>query len=92
MSPFDVPSREKSGVYEWSFVPLHQKQRKRSRTDQDGHSLQRHESGAKEVELDREEVIRRLRLLQQPVTLFGEVGLSNNSHRSKASMIYIIAV
>ncbi|KAK9904116.1 hypothetical protein WJX75_004917 [Coccomyxa subellipsoidea] len=60
------------------------KQRKRSRTDQDGHSLQRHESGAKEVELDREEVIRRLRLLQQPVTLFGEDDAARAARLRKA--------
>ncbi len=59
---------------------LHQEERKRSRSEQDGRSLQRHESGAKEVELDREEVIRRLRLLGQPVTLFGEVGLAVAVH------------
>lgn len=50
-----------------------QERRKRSRIQQNGSDLQRHESGAKEQELPREEVIRRLRLLGQPITLFGEV-------------------
>ncbi|BDA45542.1 Pre-mRNA-splicing factor 18 [Coccomyxa sp. Obi] len=59
-------------------------QRKRSRSEQDSRTLQRHESGAKEEELPKEEVIRRLRLLQQPVTLFGEDDVARAARLRKA--------
>jgi hypothetical protein len=50
-----------------------QERRKRVKTDSEAAVLQRHESAPQEEELPREEVIRRLRLLGQPITLFGEV-------------------
>ena len=47
---------------------------KRARLEAEQRALQRHDSGAdREEDLPREEVIRRLRLLGQPITLFGEV-------------------
>lgn len=47
---------------------------KRARLDAERRALERHDSGKdREEALSREEVIRRLRLLGQPITLFGEV-------------------
>lgn len=50
-----------------------QERRKRSRIEEEKKQLDRRESAAQDEELPKEEVIRRLRLLGQPITLFGEV-------------------
>ena len=55
-----------------------QELRKRQRSGEEAHQLQRIDSvRSQEEELSREEVIRRLRLLGQPITLFGEVMICN---------------
>ena len=46
--------------------------RKRLKTATEAEALHRHESLPQEEELSREETIRRLRLLGQAITLFGE--------------------
>ncbi len=47
---------------------------KRARLEAEQRALLRHDSGTdREEDLPREEVIRRLRLLGQPIPLFGEV-------------------
>ena len=51
-----------------------QELRKRQRSGDEAQQLQRIDSvRSQDEELPREEVIRRLRLLGQPITLFGEV-------------------
>lgn len=62
-----------------------QELRKRQRSGDEAQQLQRIDSvRSQEEELSREEIIRRLRLLGQPITLFGEVsatvGLSRSPH------------
>ena len=57
-----------------TYGSLPQDAAKRARLEAEQRALQRHDSGAdREEDLPREEVIRRLRLLGQPITLFGEV-------------------
>lgn len=57
-----------------------QELRKRQRSGEQAHQLQRIDSvRSQEEELSKEEVIRRLRLLGQPVTLFGEVSVDGTT-------------
>lgn len=58
--------------------------RKRAKTATEAEALHRHESLPQEEELTREETIRRLRLLGQPVTLFGEARGFLVFHRLRA--------
>ena len=57
---------------------MEQEQQKRARSEAEARALHRVESDKHEEELPFEEVIRRLRLLGQPVTLFGEVSSGTN--------------
>lgn len=64
---------------------LLQELRKRQKTGEEAHPLQRIDSvRSQEEELSKEEVIRRLRLLGQPITLFGEVRPDFSSWKTRA--------
>ncbi|CAL5228863.1 g12074 [Coccomyxa viridis] len=68
---------------------LEKELRKRQRSGEEAHQLQRIDSvRSQEEELSREEVIRRLRLLGQPITLFGETDEARQLRLRKAQEDY----